>query len=63
MKKDIYSNIKDKFDFNCDSLGTHLKKCVIEFKEEKLIVDDSIGIIPLQVKHVYKERKGGAQGI
>ena len=64
-KKEIFEelHIKDKFDFNCGSLGTHLKKCVIEFKEEKLIVDNSIGIIPSQVKHLYEERKGGAQGI
>ena len=42
----------DSIKFNCGAVGTHMKKCLIEFKNCLLIVDGSKGINPSQIKHL-----------
>ena len=42
----------DVINFNCGGIGTHMKKCLIEFKNGLLIVDGSRGIKPSQIKHL-----------
>ena len=42
----------DVINFNCGAIGTHMKKCLIEFKNGLLIVDGSRGIKPSQIKHL-----------
>ena len=42
----------DVINFNCGGIGTHMKKCVVEFKNGLLTVDGSKGISPNQVKYL-----------
>ena len=42
----------DSIKFNCGAVGTHMKKCLIEFKNGLLIVDGSKGIKPSQIKYL-----------
>ena len=38
--------------FNCEGIGTHMKKCVVEFKNGLLTLDGSKGISSNQVKYL-----------
>ena len=42
----------DVINFNCGGIGTHMKKCVVEFKNGLLTVDGSKGISPNQIKYL-----------
>ena len=42
----------DVINLICGGLGTHMKKCVVEFKNGLLAVDGSKGISPNQVKYI-----------
>ena len=42
----------DVINFNCGGIGTHMKKCVVEFKNGLLTVDGSKGIKTNQIKHL-----------
>ena len=58
-KKDKFEqlSIQNEFEFNCGSFGMHMKKCFVEFKDGRMIVDGSTGIIPSQIKHIYEQPK------
>ena len=42
----------DVINILCGGLSTHMKKCVVEFKNGLLVVDGSKGISPNQVKFI-----------